>query len=201
MGGGSSWSAEWPTWWGSTPGYAGRFDAVIAHQLMDLLPVAVMAERIAGWLRPGGVFYATLNYDGGTALFPGYRDAALEGRILAAYDESMERRRVHGHPSGGAHSGRRLYDALLRVGLEPVAYGASDWSLSPIRRAYRDRDRLCLAALLEMIRDQAAASGAVADPALDGWYRHRLGELESGTLGLIVHQLDLLVEKPLAPPA
>jgi SAM-dependent methyltransferase len=174
----------------------GRFDAVIAHQVMDILPLRTMAERIAGWLRPRGVFYATLNYEGETALFPMYREAELEERILAVYDASMEQRRVWDQASGGARSGRRLYGALLENGLEPLAYGASDWNLTPIRRAYRDRDDLCLAALLDMIRNEAAQSGEFSGEALELWYRDRLRKMESGKLGLIVHQIDLLAEKP-----
>jgi SAM-dependent methyltransferase len=175
---------------------AGRFDAVIAHQVMDLLPPRTMAERIAGWLRPRGVFYATLNYEGETALFPVYREVELEDRILAVYDASMEKRRVWDQASGGARSGRRLYGALLENGFAPLAYGSSDWNLAPLRRAYLDRDDLCLIALLDMIRDEATQSGEFSGKALDLWYRDRLHKLENGELGLIVHQIDLLAEKP-----
>jgi SAM-dependent methyltransferase len=175
---------------------AGRFDAVIAHQVMDLLPPRTMAERIAAWLRPQGVFYATLNYEGGTALFPVYREEALEDRILAVYDDSMEKRRVWDQSSGGARSGRRLYGALLEHGLAPLAHGTSDWNLTPLHRVYLDRDDLCLVALLGMIRDEAARSGEFSGEALDLWHRDRLHKLENGELGLIVHQIDLLAEKP-----
>jgi SAM-dependent methyltransferase len=177
---------------------SGRFDAVIAHQVMDLLPLDLMAGRIAGWLRPHGVCYASLDYDGLTALFPGYRDEALETRILAVYDASMERRRVRGLPTGGARSGRRLHAALSDRGFDILAYGSSDWNLTPLRRAYRDRDAAVLEVLLELIRGEADRSGGFDPARLDAWHRDRLECLAEGRLGLIVHQIDLLAE--LAPP-
>jgi SAM-dependent methyltransferase len=173
----------------------GRYDAVIAHAVMDLLPIPLMVKRIAGWLRSRGVFYASLNYDGGTTLFPMHPDGELEDRILAVYDASMERR-LDGQPCGGARSGRRLHAALREFEFEVLAYGSSDWNLTPCHGRYRDRDELCLAALLDMIRDEAERSGQVAAEALATWYRRRTRQIETGELGLISHQIDLLAEKP-----
>lgn len=171
-----------------------RYDAVIAHALMDLLPAPLMVKRIAAWLRPRGVFYASLNYDGGTSLFPMYSDQALEERILDIYDASMERR-LDGQPCGGARSGRRLHAALRELDFNVLAYGSSDWSLTPFHGRYLDRDDLCLAALLDMIRGEAEASGKVSAEALNTWYRKRSRQIEIGELGLISHQIDLLAEK------
>ncbi len=176
-------------------GETGHYDVVLAHHLMDLLPPGAMAERIALWLRPRGVFYATLNYDRGTALFPAYRDEALEERILAAYDASMEKRQVWGQSCGGARSGQRLYGALLENGFEPLAYGSSDWNLTPYRRVYRDRDDLCLAELLKTIHNEAVNSGEFGDGLLETWYRDRQLEINCHKLGLIIHQIDLLAQK------
>ena len=65
------------------PDAPGTYDAVIAHALMDLLPAPQMAARIHDWLGPAGLFYASLNYDGGTTLFPLFPDAAFEAGLLA----------------------------------------------------------------------------------------------------------------------
>lgn len=181
------------------PGFArempGCYDAVIAHALMDLLPAPLMARRIAGWLRPRGVFYATINYDGGTTLFPMYPDGELEDRILAVYDASMERW-LDGQPCGGARSGRRLHAALKECEFDILAYGSSDWNLTPVHGRYRDRDDLCLVTLLGMIRDEAERSGQIPAESLDLWFRRRSRQIETGELGLICHQIDLLAERP-----
>jgi SAM-dependent methyltransferase len=174
---------------------SGSYHLVIAHAVMDLLPLRTMAERIARWLRPKGLFYSTINYDGETSLFPVYADEELESSIFAVYDASMEERRVWDENSGGARSGRRLHRILGETGFELTAYGSSDWNITPLRRTYRDRDAVCLAALLNMIRDEAVRSGQFPKDSLDRWYQERSQRLATGELGLIVHQIDLLAEK------
>lgn len=174
----------------------GHYDAVIAHAVMNLLPPRTMAGRILSWLKPRGLFYATLNYDGGTSLLPIYRDQSLEDRILAVYDATMEKRRVEGHSTGSARSGRRLHAALLETGMSVLAYGSSDWNLTPLNRRYLDRESVCLAALLDVVRDEAEQSGQFTEEELDFWYRSRLRQVRECDLGLIVHQLDFLAEKP-----
>jgi SAM-dependent methyltransferase len=178
------------------PDRPGACDAVIAHAVMDLLPPGILAGRIGGWLKPGGLCYASLNYDGGTSLFPEYPNPALEERILAAYDASMERRRVWDQASGGARSGRRLHGALLQAGLDILVYGSSDWNLVPSRRAYRAGEAAFLAEILGLIRGEAERSGEFGGRDLEAWHRERLARIEAGELGLIVHQIDLLAEKP-----
>ena len=179
-------------------GESGDYDAILAHALLDLLPPALMAERIASWLRPGGLVFATLNYDGGTTLLPPYRDAAFEERILSEYDESMERRRVFGLPSGGAHSGRRLFGALDSAGLAIIGAGTSDWTLLPLAGRYDGREAALLGFLLSLIRGEAERSGAFDPAALEAWWAERMDTLAAGRLGLICHQLDLLAERPSA---
>lgn len=174
------------------------FDLVTAHALMDLLPVAPLARRILNWLTPGGRFYATLNYDGGTCLFPPYPEPALEANILAVYDASMERYR-DGLPCGGAHSGRRLHAALLEAGYAVLAYGSSDWNLTPVLGRYRDADGACLTALLGMMRDEADRAGRIDPESLAAWHAQRLAQIQTGELGLIIHQIDVLGQKPVGP--
>lgn len=175
---------------------AASHDLVIAHALLDLLPPVVLAERIGRWLRPGGLCWASLNYDGGTVLLPVYRRAELEYRILAVYDQSMERRRVWGEATGGARSGRRWHRALLDIGLEMLALGGSDWNLVPLRGAYRGREAACLEYLLDLIRAEAEASAEFDAGELDEWFADRRALLLAGQLGLICHHLDLLARKP-----
>jgi SAM-dependent methyltransferase len=177
---------------------AAAYDAVLAHAVLDLLPAATMARRIARWLAPGGLAYATLNYDGGTWLFPRYGDGPLEERILEVYDESMERRQVWGEPSAGARSGRRLHAAFLEAGLEMLAYGSSDWNLVPLRGAYQGHEAACLDYLLGLILGEAAASGEFAGADLEAWRSDRQRALAEARLGLVCHQIDLLARKPAA---
>lgn len=170
--------------------------AVCAHTFMDLVPPARILAHVAAWLAPGGLLYATCNYDAGTTLFPAHSDPALEAELLACYDRSMENRRWQGEATGGAYSGRRLHGALAAGGWRILAYGSSDWNLTPIRDGYRDDDAGVLAALLEMIHGEGRSSGQFSERKLTHWRRERLDQLRSGRLGLIIHQLDMLAARP-----
>ena len=182
---------------GYEPEQPGIHDAVIAQALMDLLPVQPMVERIGEWLAPAGLFYASLNYDGGTVLFPDYPHDAFETALLQHYDASMARL-VGGQPCGGAHSGRRLHAALTEAGFDILALGSSDWNITPYCGAYRDEDAVCLAALLDMIHGEGQRSGRFEPHQLQDWLEHRRTQLAHRKLGLIIHQIDLVAQKPAA---
>ena len=167
-----------------------RYDLVTAHAFIDLVPMRPLLERISGWLAPDGLLYATLNYDGETALFPQYADAELEERLLARYDASMEERRIDGKPTGGARSGRRLHAMLPAVGFEVLAFASSDWNAVPHDGQLRAADAVVVSVLLEAMRRENEAH---CDPErLAAWYRDRRTLLEAGRLGAIVHQIDVL---------
>lgn len=168
------------------------FDLITAQAFMDIVPLEDTLRQVKGWLKPGGLFYATLNYDGGTHLFPSFRDEAFEARLLENYDQSMERRRVDGKPTGGSRSGARLHASLLACGFVLLGYGSSDWNMTPERGGYRDQDTICLQAILECIRKEGAENGGFGDLELNHWFLDRLGAIHSGHLGLIAHQLDFL---------
>lgn len=167
-----------------------RYDLVTAHAFMDLVPMRPLLEGFARWLAPGGLFYASMNYDGETTLLPVYADAAWEARLLLRYDASMEERRVDGAPIGGAHSGRRLHAMLPDAGFEILACASSDWNALPHRGCLRDRDALVVSVLLEAIRRENEAHCDAR--RLAAWWSDRRARLEAGSLGAIVHQIDLL---------
>ena len=174
------------------------FDLVTANALLDLLPIEKALGAIRRLLRPGGWLYATINYDGLTALLPPDQDPELERGLLERYDLSMDERRAGGQPTGGRWSGRRLCRSLPGCGYAIRDVGASDWMVFPgtgaragARAAGR---RVFLRTLLTfMVREGLAAGGL--DPArLRRWYARRLEAVEQGTLGLMTHQLDVLAE-------
>ncbi len=171
------------------------YDLITANAFMDVVPMAAALSRFSRWLAPGGVLYATLNYDGDTAIFPVYRDEAFETALLAEYAASMERRRVLGEPTGGAHSGRRLHSLLSKMGFEVVAYGSSDWDITPREGRYRDRDADVLGTLLSYIRNEGEQQPAIERADLADWYAERRARIENRELGMIVHQLDVVATR------
>jgi SAM-dependent methyltransferase len=171
---------------------AARYDLVTAHAFMDIVPVANALSRFSAWLAPGGMLYASLNYDGDTALFPLYGDPDFESAVLREYDASMERRRLSGEPTGGARAGRRLHGALRDANFSVLAYGSSDWNITPVSGGYRDRDADVLHALLTWIHGESRKQPAIDPARLARWHAERMEQLEKRDLGIIVHQLDLL---------
>jgi SAM-dependent methyltransferase len=171
------------------------YDLITAHAFMDMVPMAAALSRFSRWLAPDGVFYATLNYDGDTAIFPVYREEGFETALLAEYDASMERRRVLGEATGGAHSGRRLHALLSEMGFDVAAYGSSDWDITPRNGRYRDRDADVLRTLLAWIHDEGAQQPAIEPAALAHWYAERRARIERSELGMIVHQLDVVATR------
>ena len=167
-------------------------NVVTAHAFLDMVPLADALGRFGTWLEPGGILYATLNYDGDTTLLPVSDDAAFEATLIEHYHETMERRRVDGLAIGGAFSGRRLHRLLPDHGFEILACGSSDWSITPWLGEYRAGDAICLQALLDMIGGEAQRSGLFDPGRLGRWREERQRCLRERRLGLIAHQLDLL---------
>jgi SAM-dependent methyltransferase len=167
------------------------YDLVTAHAFMDIVPIGPAVSHFASWLAAGGVFYATLNYDGDTALLPLYGDSAFEDAALTGYDASMEKRRVDARATGGARSGRRLHNALREGDFDVLAYGSSDWDITPRAGIYRDRDADVLHALLATIRTESERNPTIDSEKLARWYASRSAQIETGELGMIVHQLDV----------
>jgi SAM-dependent methyltransferase len=170
------------------------FDLVSAHAVLDLLPLEQALDAIRRLLRPGGLLYATLNYDGLTTLIPPYRDPELEIRLLERYERSMEERREDGLLTGGRFSGRRLCGCLPGLGYTILGAGTSDWVVFPGRRGHSPGHRLFLRALLTFMAGEALAAEGLPRAGVEGWYRERLEAVEAGTLSLVAHQLDVLAE-------
>jgi SAM-dependent methyltransferase len=179
-----------------------RFHCITAHAFMDLMPLQPALAIIRGLLETDGVFYPTLNYDGLTVLLPEYEKPGFERRLLRIYNRSMEKRRVRGRKTGGALSGRRLYRALAEGGFRIIGAGPSDWNLFPSEGAYSAEQELFLTAILSFVETEArgfaeasaAGKGALDPQLLEAWYTDRIGAVRNHSLGLIVHQLDLLAK-------
>jgi SAM-dependent methyltransferase len=70
----------------------GSHDLVTAHAFLDLLPVERGLRTIRSLLRPGGLLYATLNYDGLTVLLPAVNITTSNlpgGTVDVAYNQTL----------------------------------------------------------------------------------------------------------------
>lgn len=181
------------------------FDLLIAHAVLDLLHLPTALPLLRSRLRPGGLGWLTINFDGETIFEPEI-DAALDTAIIAAYHSSMDARVTAGLPSGSSRTGRKLFAALPAAGFAILAAGPSDWVVysqpapggttggATGGAGYVHDEAAFLRALVQMLADEPAVRTAVPAPQLAAWCTQRLAQIAAGSLTLIVHQLDFLVQ-------
>ncbi len=173
------------------------FDLLIAHAVLDLLHLPTALAALHARLRPGGLAWLTLNFDGATIFEPVF-DGALEAEILGAYHASMDARRTAGLPSGHSQTGRRLFSALPAAGFQILAAGPSDWVVFPQRTpagyGYAHDEISFLRAIVQTVCNEPTVQAAIAAERLTAWRTQRLEQVTARRLTYIAHQLDFLVQ-------
>jgi SAM-dependent methyltransferase len=171
------------------PENRGTQDLLIAHAFLDLLDLPSALPLLLGLLRPGGLFYFTLNFDGATLLEPGL-DPELDERIQALYHRTMDERRTGGRPSGDSRTGRRLFGALKRCGARITAAGASDWVVFPGKAGYPEDEAFFLHFIVHTIQEALKENPELDREGFSRWIAGRHAQVERCELVYIAHQLD-----------
>ena len=161
------------------------WDVLVAHAFLDLVDAPRLLPELFALLRPGGLFYFTINFDGLTILEPPV-DPDFDEQVIATYHQTMDER-----GAGDSRSGRRLLSQLPVAGAEILAAGASDWVVVPGRGSYPAEEADFLRAILGFF--EASLTGRPElDPArLAGWLARRRAQVEAGELIYIAHQMDV----------
>lgn len=186
----------------------GSFDAVLANAVLDILPAAESLSKIGSLLEPGGLFYATITFDGLT-VFQSTEPVESHQDVLRAYHLAMDSRMITGEGYGGAESGRRILAALPDAGFGLLAAGSSDWVIAPGPRGYLPEERVLVVWLLGTIH--RAVTAVLADSrlederhrrgielstaALERWVAAREQQLARERLVVIAHQIDFCGRK------
>lgn len=170
-------------------------DVVLANAFLDLVDLDRALPRILGWLRPGGLFYFTLNFDGVTAFLPEV-DADLDAAIVRAYHATMDERRDGEHPSGDSRTGRHLLVELARRGAPILAAGSSDWIVHPRDGIYQGDEAFVLHTLLDMVESSVGRRSGLDSRRLSEWIETRRHQIEAGELIFLAHQIDVVGRKP-----
>ncbi|MCZ7668823.1 MAG: hypothetical protein M5U34_17285 [Chloroflexi bacterium] len=103
-----------------------EWDLLIAHAFLDLMDIATALPSLLSLLKPGGLCYFSLNFDGVTSLEPAI-EPVLDALIERLYHQTMDDRVVNGRSSGDSRSGRHLFSLLRQNIVEILAAGSSDW--------------------------------------------------------------------------
>jgi SAM-dependent methyltransferase len=173
------------------PAQQGHWDLLIAHAVLDLLPLDRLLAPLLRLLKPGGLFYFTINFDGET-IFEPILDPILDAEIMRLFHASMDNRLIDGQLSGDSRTGRHLFQRLTAAGGHILAAGSSDWVVYGQHGRYPADEAYFLHCILQMM-DQTLHRAPELDPALFAqWLSQRQAQIERGELVYIAHQLDFV---------
>lgn len=171
------------------------WDLVVAHAFLDLLDLSTAIKHIFSLIKPGGLFYFTLNFDA-VSIFEPAIDPEFDAIVMALYHQSMDQRLVNGVPSGESKTGRHLFKTLQSLGGEILEAGASDWVIYPHSGRYIDEEAFFLHFLIHTIERQLSQSSDLDQTTFASWIAKRHEQIEQGELIFIAHQLDFVGNTP-----
>jgi SAM-dependent methyltransferase len=171
------------------PGPAAPFDLLVANAFLDMVDAQTLLPRLWSWMRPGGHFWFTINFDGETIFQPEV-DPELDQLIMARYHRSMDERVVGGRRSGDSRTGRHLFGHLAGSGAELLAAGASDWVVHPIGGSYPGDEALFLHTIIDFVDGALRDAGELDRTRVSAWLDTRRRQIDQAALTYIAHQID-----------
>jgi len=168
------------------------WDVLIAHAFLDLVDVPAALPALFELLRPNGVFYFTINFDGLTILEPPI-DPVFDEQVMAVYHRTMDERLVDGQRSGDSRAGRHLIGHLKAAGATVTAAGGSDWLVmaGPDGR-YPADEAAFLRAILGFFESSLTGRPELDPVRLARWLEQRRAQIAAGDLIYIAYQLDVV---------
>ena len=175
------------------------WDILIAHAFLDLMDIPATLPQLFSLLKPGGLFYFSINFDGATIFEPAI-DPALDAHIEQLYHQTMDERLTNGRRSGDSRSGRHLFSYLQKAGATILAAGSSDWVVfaKPDEypaEGYPADEKYFLQFIVETMHRALAEHPALDQTQFANWVAQRQAQIEAGELIYIAHQLDFLGRK------
>jgi SAM-dependent methyltransferase len=168
-----------------------QWDLGIAHAFMDVVDIEEVLPRFCNLMRPGGLLYLTLNYDGETIFLPEL-NRAFERQIMQLYNRSMDDRITGGRKTGGSLTGRKLFGHLKAVNAAVPAAGASDWIVLPGPQGYPQDESYFLHYILDTIYNELKGRPELDQAAFDSWVLTRHDQVANAEMIFIAKNLDLL---------
>jgi len=165
------------------------FDLIVGQAFLDILPLDDALNSLFNALRPGGLYYFPITYDGLTTLVP-VLDDAFDAEIAHQFNRSMDTRKDG--TTAGSTAGRQLLTRLPAAGARIEAVGSSDWIVRPNTRStgYPDDEAYFLQCILSLMYKEACKADTIPQAKLDKWYDARRMQLQYAGLSYIAHQLD-----------
>ncbi len=177
------------------PSQKGQWDILIANAFLDLIDVRSTLPDILGLLKPGGLFYFTITFDGSTIFQPEI-DTELDITIESLYHETMDRRVIRGRSSGDSRTGRHFFAEARNAGAEIVASGSSDWVVFAGPSGYPADEAYFLHFIIHTVGSALTGRPELDPERFTAWIHERHAQVEQGRLVYIAHQLDFLGRVP-----
>jgi SAM-dependent methyltransferase len=168
-----------------------RFDLLIAHAVLDLFHIATALPRLLRTLKPGGLCYFTINFDG-TTIFEPAINPIFDAQIETLYHRSMDERITDGQPCGDSRSGRHLFHLLPDAGVEILAAGSSDWVVYAQNGLYAQDEEYFLHCILHFVESTLTGHPELDAAAFAAWMTERRRQIAAGELVYIAHQMDFV---------
>jgi predicted O-methyltransferase YrrM len=172
------------------------WDLLIGQAFLDLIDMPTMLPALCSLVRPGGLLYFPITFDGGTVFQP-EGDADFDEAIAAYYHQTMDQRVRDGKPAGDSRAGRRLFALLRTSGVDLIAAGASDWVVFAGANGYPADEAYFLHDIIHTIGTALAGHPRLDAKRLRHWEAQRHSQIDHCELVYIAHQLDVLGRVPL----
>ncbi len=167
------------------------WDLLIANAFLDLVDVPRVLPKLFSLIRPGGLFYFSVTFDGCTIFQPEI-DPVLDAQIEALYHENMDRRIVNGRLSGDSRTGRHFFHHVMNAGARILDAGASDWVVFPGPEGYPADEAYFLHFIVHTVGNALRGHPDLDAVAFDQWIHERHVQVEQRQLVYIAHQMDFL---------
>jgi predicted O-methyltransferase YrrM len=171
------------------------WDLLIGQAFLDLIDVPATLPALCSLVRPGGLLYFPLTFDGGTVFLP-EDEAPFGGAIEACYHQTIDQRVLDGKPSGDSRAGRHLFAHLRTAGVDVVAAGGSNWVVFAGADGYPADEAYFLHDIIHTIGTTLTRHPQLDADCLSTWVVQRHAQIEQSTLVYIAHQLDILGRVP-----
>jgi SAM-dependent methyltransferase len=162
-------------------------DLVVASSFLDLVDVSSTLPRLFDLVKPGGLFWFCVNFDGDTIFVP---ETADDAHFVNIYHRSMDQRQWRGHRAGDSRTGRHLFEQLPAAGAAIVAAGASDWVVCPFEGQYIQDEGYFLHCIIRTMELELKKHSDADSTRLTKWVELRHTQIDNNQLTYIAHQLD-----------
>ncbi|AFM25657.1 class I SAM-dependent methyltransferase [Desulfomonile tiedjei] len=173
------------------PENAGSWDLLIANAFLDLVDVPLILPDLLAMLKPGGIFYFTINFDGATIIQPEI-DPDLDTLIENLYHRTMDERIIGGKASGDSQTGRHFFQHASHAGAQILESGASDWVVFARQGKYPEDEAYFLHFIVHTIGLALHDNPELDQKRFNSWLSQRHDQIDRGTLVYIAHQMDFL---------